>query len=114
MAGFASAPALRAAPRVRVGKVAAVPPTKELRELSDADIEERVAKAKRRLLDLRIKKATRQVRETLGLEIADHTRSEKRSTDAGARHDAAGVQATRVCGEQEGGTTHVRCELVSP
>jgi len=37
-----------------------VPSTKELRDLSDADVEERVAKAKRRLLDLRIKKATRQ------------------------------------------------------
>eukprot|EP00894_Picocystis_sp_ML_P000882 jgi/Pico_ML_1/51399/g206.t1 len=78
MAGFASAPALRAAPRVRVGKVAAVPPTKELRELSDADIEERVAKAKRRLLDLRIKKATRQELATMLQEFKPHEFAENK------------------------------------
>lgn len=114
MAGFASAPAFRAASRVRVGVTAAVPSTKELRELSDADVEERVAKAKRRLLDLRIKKATRQVRRTRRGGIRSLRGCSDGSTDARTSPCAAGVQTARVCGEQEGGTIHVRCQLVPP
>ena len=114
MAGFASAPAFRAASRVRVGVTAAVPSTKELRELSDADVEERVAKAKRRLLDLRIKKATRQVRGTRRIGIRSLRGCSNGSTDARTSPCAAGVQTARVCGEQEGGTIHVCCQVVPP